>query len=173
MEELEEIALARSEDAHDILPLMVAFNEAEGIPWRPEAMIPALHRVLNDKDLGLILVARVGARRPLVGYSLATFGYDLEFAGRDAFVTEIFVEPGSRRRGLGRTLLESTVQHLRERSVNAVHLMVRPDNQRAIALYEGQGFNLSPRIMMTRELTPLTEDAVQQGVPSGSASRPR
>jgi len=32
--------------------------------------------------------------------------YDLEFAGRDAFVTELFVEPESRRRGLEGRLLE-------------------------------------------------------------------
>jgi len=144
---------ATSEHAHDILPLMVAFNQAESIVWRPEVMVPALHRLLNDQNLGLVLMARSGAGPGLVGYSLATFGYDIEFAGRDAFVTELFVDAASRGRGLGRRLLESTLEHLRQRNVNAAHLVVRPENQRARSLYESHGFEVSPRILMTKQLT--------------------
>jgi ribosomal protein S18 acetylase RimI-like enzyme len=154
MENPEAIALARIEDAPAIVPWMAAFNEAERIPWRPELMVPALHRVLNEENLGLVLVARAGEGQAVVGYSVATFGYDLEFAGRDAFVTELFVKPEARRRGLGRRLLEATLEQLRQRGANTVHLMVRPDNQRARALYERLGFEVSPRVMMTKELPP-------------------
>lgn len=151
MEALEEILLATNEHAPDILPLMVAFNQAEGISWTPDVMVPALHRLLDDDALGLVLVAYAGPH--LAGYSVATFGYDLEFAGRDAFITELFVDPASRGHGLGRRLLEAIVRHLRQRSVNAVHLVVRPDNPRARALYESHGFKASPRIVMTKNLT--------------------
>lgn len=147
----EAILLATHEHASDILPLMVAFNQHEGIVWRPDVMVPALHRLLDDGSLGLVLAAYVGPR--LVGYSLATFGYDIEFAGRDAFITELFIEPASRGQGLGRRLLESTVQHLQQRNVLAVHLVVRPDNPRARSLYEAHGFEASPRILMTKALT--------------------
>lgn len=154
MQEPVEILPATSEHAQDILPLMVAFNEAENIPWRPEVMVPALHRLLNDKNLGLALVARAGNRPSVVGYSLATFGYDIEFAGRDAFVTELFVDSASRGSGLGRRLLESTLEHLRQNGVNAAHLVVRPENHRARSLYGAVGFETSPRLMMTKQLIP-------------------
>ncbi|HEY6728395.1 MAG TPA: GNAT family N-acetyltransferase [Polyangiaceae bacterium] len=144
--------LATTEHAPDILPLMAAFNQAESIVWRPDAMVPALHRLLADPALGLALVAYAGPR--LVGYSLATFGYDIEFAGRDAFITELFVESSSRGQGLGRRLLEATVQHLQQRNVRAVHLVVRPDNPRARSLYESHGFQASPRILMTKTFEP-------------------
>jgi len=154
MEALEEILPATTEHVPDILPLMVAFNQHENIVWRPDVMVPALHRLLDDDQaLGLALVAYVGRR--LVGYSLATFGYDIEFAGRDAFITELFVESSSRGQGLGRRLLESTVQHLQLRNVHAVHLVVRPDNPRARSLYESHGFKASPRILMTKTLAPV------------------
>ena len=154
MTEPDEIVRATSDDAHDILPLMVAFNQAESIVWRPDVMVPALHRLLTDSNLGIALVARSGASRGLAGYSLATFGYDVEFAGRDAFVTELFVDAAARGRGLGRRLLDSTLEHLRQSGVNAAHLVVRPENHRARALYESHGFHVSPRILMTKELTP-------------------
>jgi len=154
MREPEEIVRATSDDAHDILPLMVAFNQDESIPWRPEVMVPALHQLLTDEKLGIVLIARSAAGASLVGYSLATFGYDIEFAGRDAFVTELFVDSAARGQGLGRRLLQSTLEQLRQRGVNAAHLVVRPENQRARALYESHGFEVSPRILMTKELTP-------------------
>ncbi len=57
-----------------------------------------------------------------------------------------------RGRGLGRRLLDATMQQLRERNVNAVHLMVRPDNERARSLYLSRGFREAPRIFMTKRL---------------------
>ncbi len=48
-------------------------------------MVPALHRVLNEENLGLVLVARAGEGQAVVGYSVATFGYDLEIRGPRCF----------------------------------------------------------------------------------------
>lgn len=147
-----EILRAGIGDEPAILPLMAAFNRTEGIDWRPGPMGAALRRLLGAGDLGLVLVAREGASRAVTGYMIATFGYDLEFAGPDAFITELFVEPLSRGRGLGRALLDAMIGHLRLSGTNAVHLMVRPENERARALYAGRGFRLAPRIMMTMPL---------------------
>lgn len=144
-----EIRLASEGDVPAILPLMRVFNEMEGIPWRPEAMRGALERLLREPGLGIALAA--WSEGEIVGYGVATFGYDLEFAGPDAFVTELFVAPEARRRGMGRGLLEALVRHLTERGASAVHLMVRPDNEEARRLYESAGFRVVPRIMMTRE----------------------
>jgi ribosomal protein S18 acetylase RimI-like enzyme len=149
-----QITPAGIDDERDIVPLMAAFNDAEGIPWRPAPMGAALQRLLGDASLGLILVARDRATRAPVGYGLATFGYDLEFAGADAFITELFVDPALRGRGVGRSLLEALVQALQARGANAVHLMVRPENERARSLYAKLGFHTAPRIMMTRRLGP-------------------
>jgi ribosomal protein S18 acetylase RimI-like enzyme len=146
------IELAHVDDEEALLPLMNEFNLVEGIVWKAEPMTAALHRLLSEPDLGLVLVARSPEARSLVGYGIATFGYDVEFAGRDAFVTELFVSPAERGRGLGRRLLASVVEALRARDTKAVHLMVRPENERARSLYAGAGFVASPRIMLTREL---------------------
>jgi GNAT superfamily N-acetyltransferase len=96
-----DILLAGIDDEPGLVPLMAAFNQAEGIVWKPESMTAALRQVLRDDALGLILVARDRSSCATVGYGLATFGYDLEFAGRDAFITELFVEPANRGQGLG------------------------------------------------------------------------
>jgi ribosomal protein S18 acetylase RimI-like enzyme len=147
-----DIRLAGPDDESALAPLLKAFNRTEGIVWKPVSMITALRPLLRRNDLGLVLVARDRSACAIVGYGLATFGYDLEFGGRDAFITELFVDPANRGRGVGRALLTSMVEKLREGGVGAVHLMVRPENELARRLYEGCGFRVAPRIMMTRQI---------------------
>lgn len=148
-----EILPATVFDIPALLPLMEAFNGLEGIPWRPEPVRGALERLLREPSLGTVLAAW-SATGELVGYGVATFNYDLEFAGLDAFVTELFVAPAARGRGVGKALLDAIVEHLRERGAGAVHLLVRPDNEEGRALYESAGFRAVPRVMMTKELGP-------------------
>lgn len=76
-----EIRRGRADDAAEIAPLMEQFNQAEDIVWEPDTMLPALRRLLESKELGCVLVARDETSQALVGYALATFGYDIAFAG--------------------------------------------------------------------------------------------
>jgi len=141
---------ATVDDLSPLLLLMEAFNEAEGISWRPAEMGSAAARLLADPSLGTILVAERETKE-LVAYAVATFGYDLEFAGRDAFITELFVDQRSRGNGLGTALLAATIEFLKTAGALAVHLMVRPENATARRLYGRLGFYEAPRIMMTKE----------------------
>jgi ribosomal protein S18 acetylase RimI-like enzyme len=145
-----EMAVATRQDQADIIPMMMAFNDIEGIAWRPSVMVPALRRLLDDQRIGSMLIARDAESGAPVGYALATFGFDIEFGGRDAFITEIFVAPPARRRGVGQALLDAVVGRLSSEGIEAIHLMVRPDNDRARALYERLGFRVSSRLLMTR-----------------------
>jgi len=147
-----EIRRATRDDLDDILPLMAAFNANEDIVWRPESMVPALRRLLGESSLGMSLVAHDRATGEIAGYGLATFGYDVEFAGPDAFITELFVDEAFRRLGVGQDLLDALIDQLTERGTHAVHLMVRPENERARALYQGRGFKDIPRLLMTKSL---------------------
>lgn len=147
-----EIELATSAQAAEVLRLIAQLYEGEAIPFRAEAMGAALSRLLAEPNLGFVLVARLRESGAVVGYSVATFGFDIEFAGHDAFITDLYVEPSSRNRGLGQALLTATTQALRDRGAKAAHLMVRLDNPRARALYELHAFTPIPRTLMTKLL---------------------
>lgn len=139
-------------DAPDVLRLIEQLYIDERIPFRAAAMGEAFRKLLSDAALGLVLVARERSSRVVVAYGVATLGYDVEFAGADSFITDLYVEHGVRSRGIGQALLDALVQALADRGVKAAHLMVRPENDRARALYEGRGFNAVPRVMMTKIL---------------------
>jgi ribosomal protein S18 acetylase RimI-like enzyme len=143
---------ARRADLAPLVAMMGAFSRADHVPWRPARVVPALRRLLREPRLGRVLVAQDRASGQLRGYVIGTFGYDLEFAGRDAFVTEIFVRPRDRGTGEGRRLLQAITETMRRAGAGAIHLAVRPANRVARRLYESAGFVPIARTVLSKRL---------------------
>jgi len=130
---------------------MERFNALEGITWSPAAGEPALRTLLADASLGVVGILSLGEEP--VGYFVVTWGYDLEWNGRDAFLTELFLEDHARGRGLGTRALELAEASAREAGARALHLMVRHDNDRAKRLYARAGYESPPRLFLSKPLT--------------------
>lgn len=141
------LRLANQSDHAALLELMDAFNGGEHIVMRREVTGPALARLLSDPALGLVIIADDRS-----AYAVLTWGFDLEFGGRDAFLTEVYVVPGRRRTGLGRQLIDEVLRAAKDNGADAVHLGVYADNEPAVALYRGAGFTKIPRDFYTRRL---------------------
>jgi ribosomal protein S18 acetylase RimI-like enzyme len=153
-------------DLPSILPRTRALNAHEGIDVADDALEAALRSLLDDPDIGGVwLIERLAvppgsapatdATPPIarpIGYAIVTFGYDLEFAGRDAWLTELWVDDDARNTGAGGTALALLEVELRPLGIRALHLQVRPENP-ALRLYERAGFTRSPRLILTRRLT--------------------
>jgi ribosomal protein S18 acetylase RimI-like enzyme len=145
-----DIRPATAADVPALLVLMEPFNVGERIPWRPAAIEQALRELLDRPELGFVLVAC--ERAQVLAYTVLTYNYDLEWAGLDAFVTELWVEPQARGRGLGEQLLQAAEQRALAAHAHALHLMVRPENEGARRLYARQGYEVVPRLVMTKPL---------------------
>lgn len=145
-----ELRPATFDDVPALLVLMEPFNVGERIPWRPDAIERALRHLLAHDELGFVLVAC--EHEQVLGYTVLTYNYDLEWAGLDAFVTELWVSPAARGRGLGEQLLQAAEQRARAAQAHALHLMVRPENEGARRLYAAQGYEVVPRLIMTKPL---------------------
>jgi ribosomal protein S18 acetylase RimI-like enzyme len=140
---------AQPADLALLLPRTRDLNAHEGIAIAPALLEAALARLLAEPALGCAwLIERAGAP---IGYAIVTFGYDLEFGGRDAFLTELWIDPPARGGGAGRAALDLLAPAVAALGVRALHLQVRPDNP-ARQLYARAGFEASPRIVMTRRL---------------------
>lgn len=142
-------------DLPSILPRTRALNAHEGIAVADDALEAALRALLLDTTLGGVwLIERLAddAVATPIGYAIVTFGYDLEFAGRDAWLTELWVDDDARNTGAGGTALAMLEIELRPLGIRALHLQVRPENP-ALRLYERAGFTRSPRLILTRRLT--------------------
>jgi GNAT superfamily N-acetyltransferase len=136
-------------EAAEVLARTLAFNAIEGIAVDEAALQEGIARLLANPELGTVWVIERDGRA--IGQAVVTYGYDLEFAGRDSFLTEIWIEPAARGAGAGAAALALLEAELSARDIRALHLQVRPENP-ARRLYERAGFAASPRIAMTRVL---------------------
>jgi ribosomal protein S18 acetylase RimI-like enzyme len=144
-------------DAHPadldlLLPMMEDLYRDEGIAWDAARMRAAAARLVTDSSLGRIVVLE--RDDDTIGYAVLTWGYDLEFGGRDAFLTEIYVRRAMRGRGWGRRLLEEIETIARDSGAGAIHLEVRPDNAPALGLYREAGFAPTGRTFLSKRFPP-------------------
>jgi aminoglycoside 6'-N-acetyltransferase len=145
------VRTAGEADVPFLVGCMVDFNRDEGIAWSPEAGLAPLRRLLGDPALGRVAVVSSGGEP--FGYAVVSRGYDLEFGGPDAFLTELYVVPSARGLGLGRRLIDALLADLRAEGVGALHLQVRPENVAAQRLYLSAGFEGTTRMFLSKRLS--------------------
>lgn len=147
---------ATSDDV-DLLLSLVERLESE-LPSLPYPEDPAdFERAKVEKmvESGVALLANEGAE-PLA-YLLARYG---DHGPTTLYVSDLWVAPQARRRGLARSLLRSAAEDAAER--NCTHLVLDVDsrNTAAIAFYEHLGFEEGAKIMRAPLETVKRESAV-------------
>jgi aminoglycoside 6'-N-acetyltransferase len=144
------LVVATAGDVSRILPMMRDFNRYEAIAIDEATLVPALEKLLGDPNIGgLWLIERQSA---VIGYAVLTFGFDLEWAGRDAWLTELWVIAEARGGGTGRAALQAVENEAVRLGARALHLMVRHENVEARGLYESAGFHAPLRETLTKRL---------------------
>jgi GNAT superfamily N-acetyltransferase len=136
---------ATPDDVPTLLDLQQRFYAAEGYPYDRAKMERGMRELIGNPLLGRLFIA-AGA------YLVVTFGFSLEFGGRDAFVDEVYVADDARGQGLGTAALRLAEDACREAGIHALHLEVEHVNARARALYERSGYKAHERHLMTKRL---------------------
>jgi ribosomal protein S18 acetylase RimI-like enzyme len=135
-----EITLASIRHIDDLLPLVKAYHEFEGVEQDDETRRNSIASLLLAPDLGPVwLIYEDGT---LAGYIAVCYSYSIEFGGRDGFIDEFYLIENFRGRGIGRAVLQKVLAELKANDVRALHLEVSRDNHRAIKLYEAEGFQM-------------------------------
>jgi len=141
--------LATAADLQTLLELESAFYAHEGYPFDRARNEQSMRRLIGDASLGRLFVIGDGD-----GYMVLTFGFSIEFGGRDAFVDELYVAPQARGQGLGNEALHVAERACAEAGVATLHLEVEHVNARAKALYERHGYYAHDRHLMSKRLPP-------------------
>jgi len=142
-------ALAQHE-IDSLLPLMRDFYSFEKIAWDEARTRRLLAQLISDPKLGRIIIFERDDQ--LLGYLLLTFGFSLEFHGRDALIDEFYVLPEHRSSGIGKRALDYAIDIARQQGVSAFHLEADHFNQRAHDFYLRLGFKDHQRHLMTKWL---------------------
>jgi ribosomal protein S18 acetylase RimI-like enzyme len=141
---------ATTGDVAELLDMMRSFYAEDGHSFQAEAAQAALLGLMRDPTEGRVWVIEAESRT--AGYVAVTFGYSLEFLGRDAFVDELFVKPAYRGAGLGRQAVEHAEEACRELGIGALHLEVSRGNDAAQRVYRKAGFVDRSNYLMTKRL---------------------
>jgi ribosomal protein S18 acetylase RimI-like enzyme len=141
--------LAGPDDGPVLDVLMREFYALEHLEYRDE-VVRALRELWDRPELGRVYLLRADGET--AGYVVLTFGFSLEFHGRDALVDELYVREPFRGRGLGTACLRHVEALCRAEGIRAVHLEVDHGNAPAKRLYHRLGYRDHDRHLLTRWL---------------------
>jgi len=144
------IEAASASDRVKLLKLIKAYYRFDRIPFDRKTIASGLSVLINNQTFGRAWLIR--DRHLLVGYSILTFGFDLEFGGRQATLTDLYIDIRHRRKGIGRKVLRHVEAFCRNCGVKALELQVTGRNKRALHFYRSVGFEAYERIPMSKRI---------------------
>jgi ribosomal protein S18 acetylase RimI-like enzyme len=123
-------------DAAAIARLLRDFNLEFSEPTpAAEELTEAVHRLLETGEI-TVLLAGDGPD----GLSLFRLRPALWSKGLEAYLQELYVAPKLRGQGIGRSLLERTIELVRARGADGIDLNTGETDTAARGLYESMGF---------------------------------
>jgi ribosomal protein S18 acetylase RimI-like enzyme len=135
-----------------LLRLVRKYYASDQIKLDARRVRPGLKRLLAERTLGRVWF--ILRDRKIIGYVVITFGFDYEFGGRLATITDLYLEVPHRGKGFGRQALTHIERFCREEGITALELQVERHNPRAARLYRNFGFAPLDRIPMVKPLKP-------------------
>jgi GNAT superfamily N-acetyltransferase len=144
------IRLARPADEDLLLTLTQEFYSVEHLPYDREVARRALQELWDHPEFGRVYL--IQSEASVAGYLVLTFGFSLEFHGRDALLDEFYVREAHRGQGLGTASLKRVEEVCRAEGIHALHLEVDHANERAKRLYHRMGYQDHDRHLLTKRL---------------------
>jgi ribosomal protein S18 acetylase RimI-like enzyme len=127
------VQIATPADAPSISDLLYEFNG--------EALPPAelAERMEQAQGLETVFLGELAGR--LAGLLVLRTVPTLSEPEDWAEITELYVRPAARRRGVGKALVEAVIQYAQSRGCTQVHLLFDPENRAALSFYTAVGFH--------------------------------
>ncbi len=141
---------ATSAHAASLRRLVRKYYASDQIPFDARRVHAALKLLLANREFGRAWF--ILHNRKVVGYVVIAFGFDYEFGGRLATITDLYLEPPHRGQGFGRQTLAHVEVFCRGAGFAALELQVERHNRRAARLYRHFGFEQLDRIPMCKRI---------------------
>ncbi len=135
-----DVRVAGAEDAADVTRLLLAFRDHYGYPEPSDAAFAAgVERLLGSDDCAFLLGA-VDEGAPAAAVAQLRFRFGIWLDATDCLLEDLFVLEEARGSGLGRAMVEATIQQARAHGARRIELDVDAENAAALALYRSAGF---------------------------------
>ena len=140
--------LAGNFDTELLIQFIQEFYKYDGHPFDEATLGTALAKILNDDSLGRVWLIQQDSQ--VIGYIILTFGYSLEYRGRDAFIDEFYIRERHRGQGLGRKTIQFVEEVCPSLGIHALHIEVERNNTAAQSFYRKVDFKDQDSYLMTK-----------------------
>jgi GNAT superfamily N-acetyltransferase len=142
--------LANPADIDILVKFMHQFYAIDNYLFEEQTARGTMETIVSDPSLGRVWLIYLGDEA--IGYIVVTFGYSLEYHGRDAFIDELFVQASHRNQGIGTKAMQFVLEACPDLGIQALHLEVERTNIAGLTVYRKFGFEDHDRYLMTRRL---------------------
>ena len=143
---------ATVDDVPTLLQLLPLYYACDHLDYEASKAESGLRQLISDSGLGEVWLIQDKSAARAIGYLALTFGFSLEFGGREAFVDELFILEEFRGQGLGSQAIQHAIRRCGEIGLTAIRLEVTRDNAKAGQLYQRLGFKDFGRSLLAYEL---------------------
>lgn len=141
---------ATASDQEAVLELMRGYCQEVQTPLSDEHLLEALVPLIDNEQLGDLLVAEQGGE--LAGYLVITWGWGIESGGAEALIDEMYVSPDFRSQGVGTLLMTEAQSRAGSRDVKVIFLETEQNNPESRELYDRLGFEIETSIWMSKRI---------------------
>jgi len=140
------------QDIPEITIMMADFHADDRLAWHPAESHRAIGELLAHEAHGIFWLIELDGQP--IGFLVLTFGFSLEFHGRNALVDEFYIRPEFRCRGIGTKALDHVVHYCAGNGIRTMHLEVEDSNPRVRRLYDRHGFTNRGFYLLSRWIPP-------------------
>ncbi len=132
--------VADVDEAETVARLLIGFRDHLGKDWPSDnAFLAGVDKLIEDRNTEFVIGAP-DADAPPAGIVVLRYRHSVWTASDDCLLEDVFVEEHARGTGLGRALVEFSLQCARDRGCRRAELDVNETNEPALKLYESLGF---------------------------------
>ena len=131
--------------------LAILFTQEADFKPDYAAQSRGLTRIINNPDIGLIVVARQDSR--VVAMVNLLYTVSTALGERVALLEDMVVCPGVRGYGIGSLLLEQAIELARSNGCKRITLLTDSSNESAQRFYQKHGFGFSAMIPLRLSLS--------------------
>lgn len=130
--------------------LAILFNQEQEFKPHHQQQVNALQTIINNPDIGIILLARTDNK--IVGMVNILYTVSTALGGRVAILEDMVVLPENRGMGIGSKLLNAAITTARDSGCQRITLLTDSNNEIAHAFYQKQGFIRSVMLVFRKLL---------------------
>lgn len=132
------VTLASEENAALCLSLMAKYHAEQGLAYDDAHRQTVAAPLLAGSQMGAIWL--IGPPRAPLGYVLVTFVWSVAAGGTVGWVSEIYMRPSVRKRGIGTETLHAVALALRAGGIKALHADIGTADDPILHFWKRVGF---------------------------------